>query len=139
MENINFVIDEFSLDTYDYSDFTNYLISLEKIDISFLKYLVADKETIFAITSENVAALVSELSNAPIKTTKSKFKFSHVQGDMIYYLKTNDKNNDADLKLEDAQLFMISSALMAPLRDFEAEDKRDKELEEVEDLIISCA
>ncbi len=135
MENINFVIDEFSLDTYDYSDFTNYLISLKKIDISFLKYLVADKKTIFAITNENVAALVSELSNAPIKTTKSKFKFSHVQGDMIYYLKTND----ADLKLEDVQLFMISSALMTPLRDFEAEDKRDKELEEVEDLIISCA
>lgn len=136
---MNFVIDNFSLNIYDYSDFTNYLINLEKIDISFLKY-ITDEETIFAILNENVASILSELLNLSVKTTDSEFKFSHVQSDVIYYLHIMNKSDGlkSNLKLEDIQLFRISSTFMAPHRDLEAEDKRDEELEKIENLIISC-
>lgn len=137
---MNFVIDDFSLNTYDYSDFTNYLINLEKIDISFLNH-IADEKTTFAISSENIALLLSKKLNISIKPINSKFRFSHVQDDVIYYLHIIDKNDISkmDLTPSDVQLFRIGSTFMAPHRDLDAEDKRDEELEKVENLIISCA
>lgn len=137
---MNFVIDNFSLNTYDYSNFTNYLINLEKIDISFLNHII-NEETIFTISNKNVALLLSKKLNINIKPTDSKFRFSHVQDDLIYYLHIVDKKavSEIDLNSTSIQLFRIGSTFMAPHRDLEAEDKRDEELEKVENLIISCA